>query len=203
MPLFRLMQQRIDVVHRVLREQITGIRVVRAFVREPLERERFGAANDDLTQTALRVGRLQAFLFPTVLLVLNVSSVAVLWFGGHRVGAGEMQIGSLTAFLSYLMQILMAILMATFMLVSYPPAAVSADRVQEVLTTESSGLPPDRSADDHVRTGDRRAAGRGVALPGRRRPCAPGHLLHRQAGTGHRHRREHRFKQDDLALPDP
>ena len=143
-PLFRLMQQRIDVVNRVLREQITGIRVVRAFVREPLERARFGAANDDLTQTALRVGRLQAFLFPTVLLVLNVSSVAVLWFGGHRVGAGEMQIGSLTAFLSYLMQILMAILMATFMLVLLPRAAVSADRVQEVLGTESSVVPPER-----------------------------------------------------------
>jgi len=143
-PQFRLMQQRIDVVNRVLREQITGIRVVRAFVREPLERARFGAANDELTQTALRVGRLQAFLFPTVLLVLNVSSVAVLWFGGHRVGAGQMQIGSLTAFLSYLMQILMAILMATFMLVLVPRAAVSAERVQEVLGTQSSVVAPQR-----------------------------------------------------------
>jgi ATP-binding cassette, subfamily B, multidrug efflux pump len=141
-PQFRLMQTRIDGVNRVLREQITGIRVVRAFVREPVERQRFGVANRDLTDTALRVGRLLAFMFPTVLLVLNVSSVAVLWFGGHRVGAGEMQIGQLTAFLSYLMQILMSIMMATFMLVMIPRAAVCAERLSEVLATESSVVPP-------------------------------------------------------------
>ncbi len=141
-PQFRRMQRRIDVVNRVLREQITGIRVVRAFVREPAERQRFGGANDELTDTALRVGRLQAFMFPTVLLVLNVTSVAVLWFGGHRVADGQMQIGSLTAFLAYLMQILMAILMATFMLVLVPRAAVSAERLMEVLSTSSSVAPP-------------------------------------------------------------
>jgi ATP-binding cassette, subfamily B, multidrug efflux pump len=141
-PLFRLMQKRIDVVNRVLREQITGIRVVRAFVREPVERQRFGAANADLTDTALRVGRLLAFMFPTVLLVLNVSSVAVLWFGAHRIEAGQMQIGSLTAFLSYLLQILMSIMMATFMLVLLPRAAVSAERLTEVLDTESSVVAP-------------------------------------------------------------
>ena len=121
-PQFRLMQARIDVVNRVLREQITGIRVVRAFVREPVERERFGVANADLTETALRAGRLLALMFPTVMLVLNVSSVAVLWFGAHRIDAGEMQVGSLTAFLSYLLQILMSIMMATFMLVLVPRA---------------------------------------------------------------------------------
>jgi len=137
-PQFRLMQARIDVVNRVLREQITGIRVVRAFVREPLETRRFGDANDQLTDTALRVGKLMAYMFPTVLLVLNVSSVAVLWFGGHRVAAGEMQIGSLTAFLSYLMQILMSIMMATFMVVMIPRAAVCADRLVEVVDTEPS-----------------------------------------------------------------
>ncbi len=141
-PQFRRMQVRIDVVNRVLREQITGIRVVRAFVREDAERERFGSANADLTDTALRVGRLMAYMFPTVMLVLNVSSVAVLWFGGHRVAAGEMQVGALTAFLSYLMQILMAIMMATFMLVLVPRAAVSAERLTEVLETESSVVPP-------------------------------------------------------------
>ena len=140
-PQFRLMQTRIDVVNRVLREQISGIRVVRAFVREPVERQRFGAANVALTDTALRVGRLQAFLFPIVLLVLNVSSVAVLWFGAHRIQDGEMQIGSLTAFLSYLLQILMSIMMATFMLILVPRAAVSADRLMEVLDTESSVIP--------------------------------------------------------------
>ena len=141
-PQFRRMQSRIDVLNRVLREQITGIRVVRAFVREPVERQRFGAANADLTDTALRVGRLQAFLFPLVLLVLNVSSVAVLWFGAHRIQDGQMQIGSLTAFLSYLLQILMSIMMATFMLILVPRAAVSAERLMEVLDTESSVIPP-------------------------------------------------------------
>ena len=137
-PQFRRMQVRLDTVNRVLREQITGIRVVRAFVREPVERERFAAANADLTDTALRVGRLMAFMFPIVMLVLNASSVAVIWFGGQRIDAGQMQVGSLTAFLSYLVQILMSIMMATFMLVMVPRAAVSAERLTEVLDTESS-----------------------------------------------------------------
>jgi ATP-binding cassette subfamily B multidrug efflux pump len=141
-PQFRRMQTRIDVLNRVLREQISGIRVVRAFVREPVERQRFGVANADLTDTALRVGRLMAFMFPTVLLVLNVSSVAVLWFGAHRIDDGQMQVGSLTAFLSYLLQILMSIMMATFMLVLVPRAAVCAERLIEVLDTEPSVVPP-------------------------------------------------------------
>jgi ATP-binding cassette subfamily B protein len=141
-PQFRRMQIRIDNVNRVLREQITGIRVIRAFVREPVERERFSVANADLTQTALQVGRLMALMFPIVMLVLNVSSVAVIWFGGHRIDNGDMQIGSLTAFLSYLVQILMSIMMATFMLVLIPRAAVSAERLSEVLDTESSVVPP-------------------------------------------------------------
>jgi ATP-binding cassette, subfamily B, multidrug efflux pump len=141
-PQFRRMQGRIDVVNRVLREQITGIRVVRAFVREPVERERFGQANGDLTETAMRVGRLQAFMFPTVLIVLNVSCVAVLWFGGHRVADGQMQVGALTAYLSYLMWILMSIMMATFMLILVPRASVCAERLTEVLETESSVVPP-------------------------------------------------------------
>ena len=141
-PQFRKMQTRIDGVNRVLREQITGIRVVRAFVREPQERNRFGAANTSLTETALRAGRYQALMFPTVMLVLNVSSVAVLWFGGHRVASGEIQVGQLTAFLSYLMQILMAVMMATFMAVMIPRASVSAERITEVLTTDSSVREP-------------------------------------------------------------
>ena len=141
-PQFRLMQARLDVVNRVLREQISGIRVVRAFVREPVERERFGVANADLSETALRTGRLLALMFPTVMLVLNVSSVAVLWFGAHRIDAGQMQVGSLTAFLSYLLQILMSIMMATFMLVLVPRASVCAERLTEVLETEPSVVPP-------------------------------------------------------------
>ncbi|HEX6353145.1 ABC transporter ATP-binding protein [Actinophytocola sp.] len=142
-PQFRLMQERIDQVNRVLREQLSGIRVVRAFVREKAETDRFGDANRDLTDTALRVGRLQAMIFPTVLLILNVSSVAVLWFGAHRVDTGEMQIGALTAFLSYLLQILMSVMMATFISMMIPRAAVCAERIMEVLDTDSSVRSPE------------------------------------------------------------
>ncbi|WP_432956718.1 ABC transporter ATP-binding protein [Micromonospora haikouensis] len=141
-PGFRLMQTRIDAVNRVLREQITGIRVVRAFVREPYETERFGRANADLTATALRTGRLMALIFPIVMLVLNVSSIAVLWFGAERVDAGQIQVGALTAFLQYLMQILMAVMMATLMLMMVPRAAVCAERIVEVLDTDSTVVPP-------------------------------------------------------------
>ncbi|AMB57973.1 ABC transporter ATP-binding protein [Microterricola viridarii] len=141
-PLFRSMQKRIDRVNTVLREQLTGIRVIRAFVREPIETERFGKANAELTDTALRAGRLMALMFPVVMLVLNMSSIAVLWFGAFRIDDGSMQIGTLTAFLSYLMQILMAVMMATFMAVMIPRAAVCADRIQEVLSTEPSVIPP-------------------------------------------------------------
>src|ERR1700730_1228687 len=141
-PQFRAMQARIDVVNRVLREQLSGIRVVRAFVREPDEAQRFAEANTALTQTALRAGRLMVLIFPTVMLILNASSVAVLWFGAGRVDAGQMQIGALTAFLVYLMQILMSVMMATFMAIMIPRAAVSADRIGEVLETESSVTPP-------------------------------------------------------------
>ncbi len=137
-PQFRRMQDRIDQVNRVLREQLSGIRVVRAFVREKAETDRFGDANRALTDTALRVGRLQAMIFPTVLLILNVSSIAVLWFGAYRVDAGEMRIGALTAFLTYLLQILMSVMMATFISMMIPRAAVCAERIQEVLDTESS-----------------------------------------------------------------
>ena len=141
-PGFRLMPKRIDVVNRILREQITGIRVVRAFVREPVESKRFGQANDDLTSVAVTTGRWMATMFPSVMLILNVSSVAVLWFGGHRVDAGTMQIGQLTAFLTYLVQILMSVMMATFMLIMVPRAAVCADRIAEVLDTDTSVTPP-------------------------------------------------------------
>jgi ATP-binding cassette, subfamily B, multidrug efflux pump len=141
-PQFRSMQVRIDTVNRVLREQIAGIRVVRAFVREPYEEARFDVANADLTATALRAGRLMATIFPVVMLVFNASSVAVLWFGAGRVDSGAIQIGALTAFLTYLVQILMSVMMATFMFMMVPRAAVSADRIGEVLVTESSVLPP-------------------------------------------------------------
>jgi ATP-binding cassette, subfamily B, multidrug efflux pump len=141
-PLFRLMQARLDAINRVLREQISGVRVIRAFVRDPSERERFGVANTELLEVSLGVGRLMALMFPTVLLVMNVSSVAVLWFGGHRIASGTMQIGAMTAFLSYLLQILIAVMMATFMFVMVPRAEVCAERIQEVLDTSSSVVPP-------------------------------------------------------------
>ena len=137
-PQFARMQVRIDRVNQVLREQITGIRVVRAFVRERHEVERFGAANDDLTETSLRAGHLMAFMFPIVLFVLNISSVAAVWFGAGRVDSGELQIGALIAFLSYLVQILMSVMMATFVAVMAPRAAVCADRIKEVLDTEAT-----------------------------------------------------------------
>jgi ATP-binding cassette subfamily B multidrug efflux pump len=141
-PSFRAMQARIDEVNRVLREQITGIRVVRAFVREPYEARRFGTANEDLTDVAVRAGRWMATMFPLVMLVVNVSSVAVIWFGGHRIDDGQMMPGAMTAFLSYLMQILMSVMMATFMLMMVPRAAVCGDRIAEVLDTRSSVAPP-------------------------------------------------------------
>ncbi len=143
-PGFRLMQTRLDTVNQVLREQTSGIRVVRAFVREPYETDRFEKANSDLTDISITVGRWMAAMFPTVMLVLNASTVAVLWFGGMRVDAGAMQIGSLTAFIAYLIQILMAVMMSTFMLIMVPRAAVSADRIGEVLDTKSSVVPPTR-----------------------------------------------------------
>jgi ATP-binding cassette subfamily B multidrug efflux pump len=141
-PLFRKMQTRIDNINRVLREQIAGIRVVRAFVRERSETERFGRANADLTDAAIRVGRLMAMMFPIVMLVFNASSVAVLWFGGRAVDNGSLQIGALTAFLNYLVQILMSVMMATFVAVQAPRASVCAERIQEVLDTQTSVPPP-------------------------------------------------------------
>ena len=141
-PNFRKMQTRIDEVNRLLREQITGVRVVRAFVREPHETRRFETANTDLTDVAIRAGRWMAAMFPTVMLVANLSSIAVLWFGGHRVDSGQMQVGALTAYLSYLMQILMSVMMGTFMMMMIPRSAVCADRIMEVLDTETSVVPP-------------------------------------------------------------
>ncbi len=141
-PGFRSMQTRIDAVNRVLREQIAGIRVVRAFVREERETERFAKANAEVTESALYVGRLMILIFPVVMLIFNVSTVAVLWFGGHRVASGQMQIGALTAFLAYLTMILMSVMMATFVAMMVPRASVCAERIGEVLETDSSVHPP-------------------------------------------------------------
>ncbi|GEK18634.1 ABC transporter ATP-binding protein [Cellulomonas persica] len=141
-PYFRVMQKRIDAINRVMREQIAGIRVVRAFVREDREAQRFDDANRALYDTSLRTGQLMALMFPAVMLVLNLTSTSVLWFGGHRVSDGTMQIGQLTAFLSYLAYILMAVMMSTMMFVMFPRAIVAAGRIGEVLETQTSVLPP-------------------------------------------------------------
>ncbi len=142
-PHFRRMQKRIDAINSVLREQITGLRVVRAFVREHREKERFGKVNEELFDTSLRAGRLMALTFPVVMLIMNMSSVLVLWFGAHEIEAGGMQIGSLTAFLSYLMYILMAVMMSTMIFMMIPRAAVAAERIGEVLDTEPSVVDPE------------------------------------------------------------
>lgn len=170
-PLFRLMQTRIDSVNRVLREQLTGIRVVRAFVREEAETARFGRANEDVTETALQAGRLMALTFPTVMLVLNVSSVAVIWFGAFRIEDGSLQVGTMIAFLSYLMQILMSVMMATFMAIMIPRAAVSADRIGAVLGTESSVRPPEHPVGrSGTARGELELRGVGFAYPGAEAP---------------------------------
>lgn len=145
-PLFKRMQERIDNINRILREQITGVRVVRAFVREEHESRRFDGANDDLTTTTLHVGRLMVFMFPFVGMVMNISTVGVMWFGAHRIDSGDLHIGQLTAFISYLMQILISVMMTTMLLVLAPRAGVCADRIMEVLRTESSVEEPEHPA---------------------------------------------------------
>jgi ATP-binding cassette subfamily B multidrug efflux pump len=191
-PLFRVMQVRIDTVNRVLREQLTGIRVIRAFVREDVETRRFGQANTDVTQTALQAGRLMALMFPVVMLVLNVSSVAVIWFGAFRIEDGSMQVGTLIAFLSYLMQILMAVMMATFMAVMIPRATVSADRIGEVLTTASTVVPPANPVNQISGHGELELREVGFAYPGADQPvlsdisfvARPGHTTAIIGSTG-------------------
>ena len=191
-PLFRTMQVRIDRMNQVVREQITGIRVIRAFVRDEHEQARYGTANTELTDISLAVGRLMTLMFPTVLLVINISSVAVLWFGADRISSGVMQIGALTAFLSYLLQILMSVMMATFMFVMIPRAEVCAERIQGVLDTESSVVPPVSpvtTVDEHgtleLRDVDFRYPGAEVAvLHGVDLVARPGETIAIVGGTG-------------------
>ena len=182
LPSYRVMQVRIDAVNKTLREQITGIRVVRAFVREPFEARRFEAANRELTNVALRVGRWMAVMFPLVFLILNVTSVAVLWFGGQRVDAGLMQVGSMTAFLAYLIQILIAVMMATFMLVLVPRATVCADRITEVLDTEASVVPPMAPVTELREQATLRFSGVEFSYPGASEPVLQGITFTAQPG---------------------
>lgn len=174
LPLFRQMQGRIDVLNRVLREQISGLRVIRAFVRETHEAARFARANADLTDTALRVGRRMLTFFPVVQLVMAASSVGVMWFGGLRVDAGQMQIGQLTAFLQYLIQILMSVMMSTFILMMAPRAQVCAVRLQEVLRTSSTVVPPAHGVSEVTSRGEVRLDDVGFSYPGAEAPVLSG-----------------------------
>lgn len=169
-PLFRTMQTRLDKVNRVLREQITGNRVIRAFVRDEYEQTRFARVNGELTEMQLATGRLLSLMFPMVMTVVNVSSIAVVWFGAHRIDSGGMQIGDLTAFLAYLMQIVMAVMMATFMFMMVPRAEVCAERVQEVLDTDSSVLPPLAPVTELRRHGHLEIRDAGFRYPGAEEP---------------------------------
>ncbi|MER5831757.1 ABC transporter ATP-binding protein [Streptomyces sp. NPDC002130] len=169
-PLFRAMQQRLDSVNQVLREQITGNRVIRAFVRDEYEQQRFRKANTDLTDFALGTGNLLALMFPIVMTVVNLSSIAVVWFGAHRIDSGGMQIGDLTAFLAYLMQIVMAVMMATFMFMMVPRAEVCAERISEVLDTSSSVVPPSAPVRELRRHGHLEIRGAGFRYPGAEEP---------------------------------
>ncbi|MEI2642333.1 MAG: ABC transporter transmembrane domain-containing protein [Candidatus Nanopelagicales bacterium] len=182
-PLFRVMQVKIDKINAVLRENLTGIRVIRAFVRTEHEQDRFADANADLTDTALRVTRLFAITMPALMLIMNLSSVAIIWFGGHFVDDGSMQIGDLTAFLSYIMQILFSVMMAVMLMVMVPRAAASAERIAAVLDTEPKVIDPVAARSAAATPRRRGVPGRGVPLPGCRgssarptsiSPCDPG-----------------------------
>lgn len=181
-PQFKRMQTRIDAINRVMREQLSGIRVIRAFVREPEERARFTRANESLTDTSMVVGKLFATLFPIVMLVLNYSSVAVIWFGAQRVDSGATDVGTLVAFLSYLMQVLMSVMMATFMIIMIPRAQVCAERIQAVLSTETSvPVPATTESPARLHRVDFRDAG--FQYPGAERPVLSGISLSVLPGT--------------------
>jgi len=173
-PLFRSYQKKLDAVNRVMREQLTGIRVVRAFVREPIEEERFRDANTDIMVVGRKVGSLFVLLFPAVMLILNVTVIGVIWFGGVKVDSGEVQIGTLFAFMQYVMIILSGVMMASFMTMMIPRAAVSAERISEVLDTDSSLERSDRAVSDFPAPGTVELADASFTYPGAEHPVLSG-----------------------------
>ncbi|MHB1924051.1 MAG: ABC transporter ATP-binding protein [Acidimicrobiales bacterium] len=181
-PTFRLMQERIDRINQVLREQISGMRVVRAFTREPQEAVRFDGGNTLLTASGLRAGRLMALMFPMVLLVINGSSVGVVWFGGDRIAQNTMTVGSLVAFLTYFTLILTAVMQATFVAFMAPRAAVSAERIQEVLNTAPSVVPPERPVRSMVSPGTLELRDVSFGYPGADQPVLSGISLRSMPG---------------------
>ena len=182
-PAFRVMQERIDQINRVMREQITGIRVVRAFVREPEEAKRFAVANQELTDVSLRAGRLMSAMFPTVNVLVNLSSIGVLWLGAQRVSQGHIQVGSIVAYLTYLVQILMSVVMATWMVSMIPRAAVAANRVQEVLDTDTSVVSPAIPVMERAGRGLVEFRDVGFHYPGAEHPVLTGISFTAAAGT--------------------
>ena len=190
LPMFRSMQSLIDGINRVLRDQLSGVRVVRAFAREDFERDRFARANAALSNTSLSAGNWQALTLPVTTLTINVSSVALIWFGGLRINRGQMQVGSLIAFLAYFTQILMAVMMATMTLVVLPRASVCAERITEVLSTRAADRQPGQPQVPPRRDDGRSAVRRrDIQLSGRRPPSAAGCLADRTARYHHRNRR--------------
>ncbi|WP_094295185.1 ABC transporter ATP-binding protein [Mycobacterium neumannii] len=183
LPIFRRMQRMVDDINRVMRDQLTGLRVIRAFAREPFERNRFAEANHALADTALEAGRWQALMLPTTTLVINVSSVALIWFGGLRIDAGQMQVGSLIAFLAYFMQILMAVLLATFILVIIPRASVCAERISEVLSVAPHIVSPEDPVRPSRIRGEIRLEAATFSYPGAERPVLQGISLTARSGT--------------------
>jgi ATP-binding cassette subfamily B protein len=183
LPIFRSLQKLIDNINRVMREQLSGIRVIRAFAREPFERERFAEANLALSNTALSAGRWQALMLPVTTLTINLSSVALIWFGGIRIDNGEMQVGSLIAFLSYFMQILMAVLMATLILILLPRASVCAERITEVLSTAPAIASPEHPVQPAAVDGLVQLKAATFCYPGADRPVLQDVSLTAQPGT--------------------
>lgn len=170
LPLFRQMQDRVDDINSVLREQIMGIRVVRAFVREPFEEDRYRVANENITRISVKVGNVFVLMFPVIMMVLHLATAAVLWFGGHRVDAGVVEVGALTAFLQYLLQILIAVMMGVFMVMMIPRAVVCAERIRELIDTKSSLSFPGAETVPTPRAGRIEFDGVSFGFPGAERP---------------------------------
>ena len=202
-PQFKSMQVKIDRINQVLREQITGVRVIRAFVRSDDEERRFAAANASLTATGLRVNRLFVLAMPLMMAIMNLSSVAVLWFGGHLISSGQMPIGNLTAFLAYILQILMSVLIAVVMFILVPRAQASAERIDGGGAGAAGDPEPRASGDPGSRQGGRRVPRCHLWLPGRRAAGAPRRLVPAPPRRDHRHHRWHRRRQDDSPEPHP
>ena len=202
-PLFMSMQKKIDRINQVTREFLSGVRVIRAFDRTVYEEKRFDVANVDLTTTTLKVGRIFALMFPAITIILNLSTVAIMWFGAKQIADGSMPIGDLTAFLTYIIQILFAVLMATIMFVMVPRAAVSAQRIMEVLDTQPTIVDPEQPVTDVAKAGIVEFRDVEFRYPGAEEPVLSGISFTARPGRDHRDRGQHRQRQDHAHQPHP